>query len=76
MHILSRNAPVGGRAAAQGDIATAYSLMMAAASALAGLLYGISAGFAYTAMALMCGAGAALALLAARLRKDAPMSAV
>ena len=42
MMFLSRNAPEGGRAAAQGDIATANSLMMAAASALAGVLYGMS----------------------------------
>ena len=41
MMFLSQNAPEGGRAAAQGDIATANSLMMAAASALSGVLYGM-----------------------------------
>jgi PPP family 3-phenylpropionic acid transporter len=64
MMFLGRNAPEGGRAAAQGDIATANSLMMAAASALAGALYGVSAGIAYTAMAALAGAGLACALLA------------
>jgi PPP family 3-phenylpropionic acid transporter len=68
MMFLGRNAPEGGRAAAQGDIATANSLMMAAASALAGVLYGVSGSLAYVAMAVMCGAGAALAMLAGRLR--------
>ena len=69
MMYLSRNAPEGARAAAQGDIATANSLMMAAASALAGLLYGLSGSLAYAAMAAMGGAGAAFALLAAFLRR-------
>ena len=69
MMFLSRNAPEGARAAAQGDIATANSLMMAAASALAGLLYGLSGSLAYAAMAAMGGAGAAFALLAAYLRR-------
>ena len=66
MMFLSRNAPEGGRAAAQGDMSTAYSLTMAAASALAGLLYGVSGSLAYAAMAIMCGAGAGFALLARR----------
>jgi PPP family 3-phenylpropionic acid transporter len=70
MLFLGRNAPEGGRAAAQGDIATANSLMMAAASALAGVLYGVSGSLAYVAMAIMCGAGAAFALLARRLRSS------
>jgi PPP family 3-phenylpropionic acid transporter len=64
MMFLSRNAPEGGRAAAQGDIATANSLVMAAASALAGTLYALSSGTAYGAMALLAGAGLACALLA------------
>ena len=69
MMFLGRNAPEGARAAAQGDIATANSLMMAAASALAGLLYGVSGSLAYAAMAAMGGTGAACALLAAFLRR-------
>lgn len=67
MMYLSRNAPEGGRAAAQGDIATANSLMMAAAAALAGVLYGTGAGHAYAAMAALAAGGAAFALIAARL---------
>ena len=66
MMFLSQNAPEGSRAAAQGDIATANSLMMAAASALAGVLYGAGGGLAYVAMAALAAAGGAFALLAAR----------
>ena len=66
MMFLSRNAPEGGRAAAQGDISTANGVMMAAASALAGLLYGAGGSHAYVAMAVLAGAGAAFALVAAR----------
>lgn len=65
MMYLSQNAPEGGRAAAQGDIATANSLMMAAASALAGLLYGIGSGPAYMAMAVIAATGGAFAIVAA-----------
>jgi PPP family 3-phenylpropionic acid transporter len=65
MMFLSQNAPQGGRAAAQGDIATANSLMMAAASALSGVLYGVSGSVAYAAMAGMAGMGTVFALLAA-----------
>jgi PPP family 3-phenylpropionic acid transporter len=66
MMYLSRNAPEGARAAAQGDIATANSVMMAAASALAGVLYGADGGIAYAAMAALAAAGGAFALIAAR----------
>jgi MFS transporter, PPP family, 3-phenylpropionic acid transporter len=66
MMYLSRNAPEGARAAAQGDIATANSVMMAAASALAGVLYGAGGGLAYAAMAALAAAGGAFALIAAR----------
>ena len=68
MMFLGQNAPEGGRAAAQGDIATANGVMMAAASALAGLLYGAGGSYAYLAMAVLAVAGAAFALLASRLR--------
>jgi PPP family 3-phenylpropionic acid transporter len=67
MQFLSRNAPAGGRATAQGDVATANSVMMACASALSGVLYGIGGSFAYVAMALFAAAGAACALAARRL---------
>jgi len=67
MMFLSRNAPEGGRAAAQGDVSTANGVMMAAASALSGLLYGAGGSYAYLAMAALAAGGAAFALLAARL---------
>jgi PPP family 3-phenylpropionic acid transporter len=66
MAFLSRAAPDQSRAAAQGDIATANSLMMAAASALAGFLYGMGGGLAYAAMAALAAAGGGFAFLAAR----------
>jgi PPP family 3-phenylpropionic acid transporter len=69
MMFLSRNAPEGGRAAAQGDIATASTLAMAAASALSGLLYAAGGSHAYLAMAALAAAGGVFALLAARLMR-------
>jgi len=73
MMYLSQNAPEGGRAAAQGDVSTANSLMMAAASALAGVLYGAGGSFAYAAMAALAVAGGGFAFLAARfMRSSAP----
>jgi PPP family 3-phenylpropionic acid transporter len=67
MQFLSRAAPPGGRATAQGDVATANSVMMACASALSGMLYGMGGSFAYAAMALFAAAGAACALVARKL---------
>ncbi len=67
MMYLSRNAPEHSRAAAQGDIATANSLMMAAASALAGVLYGASGAWAYAAMVAIAAAGGGFALIAMRM---------
>ena len=67
MMFLSRNAPEGGRAAAQGDIATANTLMMAAASALSGLLYAAGGGYAFLMMTALAGAGGIFALIATRL---------
>ena len=66
MMFLSRTAPEGARAAAQGDIATANMLMMAAASALSGLLYGSSGSHAYLAMAALAFAGGLFAVVASR----------
>lgn len=74
MMYLNQNATEGARATAQGDIATANSLMMASASALAGVLYGLSGSFAYTAMAAMGAAGGMFALLAAWFRRSSPQS--
>lgn len=72
MMFLSRNAPEGNRAAAQGDVATASSLAMAAASALAGVLYGASGAAAYGAMAALAAAGGGCVLLAARFTRRLP----
>jgi MFS transporter, PPP family, 3-phenylpropionic acid transporter len=78
MMYLTRSAPEGGRAAAQGDIATANTLVMAAATAFAGVLYGIGPGHAYAAMAMLAAAGATMALVYPRLaaRKAAPDRAI
>jgi MFS transporter, PPP family, 3-phenylpropionic acid transporter len=67
MMFLMRSAPEGGRATAQGDIATATTLAMSAATALAGALYGASGSLAYLAMAAIAAAGGGFALLARRL---------
>jgi PPP family 3-phenylpropionic acid transporter len=69
MMYLSQNAPEGSRAAAQGDMATANSMTMAAASALAGVLYGAGGGIAYAAMAALAAGGGVLALIAARVMR-------
>jgi PPP family 3-phenylpropionic acid transporter len=70
MMYLSQNAPEQNRAAAQGDIATANSVTMAAASALAGVLYGAGGALAYGAMAALALAGGAFAFLAARVMRS------
>jgi len=72
MMFLSQNAPEQSRAAAQGDVSTASSLAMAAASALAGVLYGASGAAAYTAMAVLAAAGGVFAALAARFTRRLP----
>src|SRR5256885_17115009 len=66
MQFLSQSAPEGSRGAAQGDIATANSLMMAAASALAGVLYGAGGATAYAAMAALAAAGGGFSLVSMR----------
>ena len=68
MLFLMQSAPEGGRAAAQGDIATANTLVMAAATALAGALYGVGGSFAYLAMAALAVAGGACIVVVARTR--------
>ncbi len=72
MMFLSQNAPEGNRAAAQGDVSTASSLAMAAASALAGVLYGASGAAAYGAMAAVAAVGGGFVLLAARFMRRLP----
>jgi MFS transporter, PPP family, 3-phenylpropionic acid transporter len=69
MAYLARTAGEGRRAAAQGDVATASGIAMAAATALSGALYQSYGGLAYAAMAALAAAGGLLALasgLAAR----------
>jgi PPP family 3-phenylpropionic acid transporter len=70
MMFLSQNAPEQNRASAQGDLATANSVTMAAASALAGVLYGAGGSFAYAAMAALAVAGGGFAFLAARFTRS------
>jgi predicted MFS family arabinose efflux permease len=72
MMFLSQDAPERNRAAAQGDLSTASSLAMAAASALAGLLYGAGGAAAYAAMAVLTAIGAGFAVLAARFMRRLP----
>jgi uncharacterized membrane protein YfcA len=69
---LSQNAPEQSRAAAQGDLSTASSLAMAGASAVGGVLYAASGALAYGAMAVLCVAGGAFAVLAARFIRQLP----
>ena len=69
MAFLSRAAPERSRAAAQGDVATASGLAMAAAMALSGALYQRYGAAAYGAMAVLAAAGGVLALVAARLMR-------
>ena len=66
MMYLSQAAPEGRRVTMQGDVATANSVTMAAASALAGVLFGASGSLAYAAMAALCATGFVIALVARR----------
>jgi len=73
MMFLGTNAPEGSRAAAQGDISAANSIVMAAASAASGLLYAAGgSGLAYLAMAILAAAGGIFAAMAARVMATAP----
>jgi PPP family 3-phenylpropionic acid transporter len=71
MAYLARVAPEGGRATAQGDVATIMGLGGASALWLSGLLYGRYGAASYAAMAVIALAGGLALLLAARLdRRD------
>ena len=72
MAYLARVAPEGGRATAQGDVATIMGLGGASALWLSGLLYGRYGAAAYVAMAAIALAGGLALLLAARLDRRAP----
>jgi PPP family 3-phenylpropionic acid transporter len=66
MGFLARAAPPGLAATAQGYLALAMGVVMAALMALSGVLYAAYGGFAYAAMAVAAGAGGGFALLARR----------
>jgi PPP family 3-phenylpropionic acid transporter len=67
---VSRHAPPGQGATAQGYVAIALGLAMAASMSLSGLLYASYGSLAYAAMALAAVAGCACALVARYLRRD------
>jgi PPP family 3-phenylpropionic acid transporter len=66
---LAQAAPARLGATAQGYLATVMGLVMAAATAMAGGLYGAYGNGGYAAMALMAAAGLGFALLARRLAR-------
>jgi len=68
---IGRAAPAGLAATAQGYLAVANGVAMAAATGLSGLLYGRFGATAYGAMALIAAAGLAAALAAHRLQSRA-----
>ena len=65
--VVARRAPAELAATAQGYLAVALGLVMAAALGVSGVLYARWGGFAYAAMALVAAAGALFAVLAHRL---------
>ena len=73
---MVRAAPAEIGATAQGYLAVAQGLVMAAAMGLAGLLYGARRQVAYAAMALMGAAGAASAFAASRFAQPPARQAV
>jgi PPP family 3-phenylpropionic acid transporter len=66
---VSRNAPQGQAAKAQGYLAIAIGVTMAGATGLSGVLYGAFGAKAYAAMALLAIAGGASAAVAHRTRR-------
>jgi PPP family 3-phenylpropionic acid transporter len=70
---LARRAPVAKAATAQGYLAIALGLAMAAAMAISGVLYGDFGSRAYAAMALVAVAGGACGFVAHRLRHHAAL---
>ena len=69
MGFIARAAPPQLSATAQGCLATAYGIVMAAATGAAGLLYGAQGSMAYGAMVLPAAAGGVSALAAHRLMR-------
>ncbi|HVV60384.1 MAG TPA: MFS transporter [Pseudolabrys sp.] len=70
---VARHAPHGQSATAQGYLAIALGLMMAAMTGVSGLLYAAFGTSAYAAMALAAITGGACALIAQRLRREVAM---
>jgi MFS transporter, PPP family, 3-phenylpropionic acid transporter len=68
--MLARFAPPGQAATAQGYLAIALGLAMAAAMAISGVLYEDFGGRAYAAMTLMAIAGGACGFVAHRMRRE------
>ncbi len=71
LNLVARSAPPGQGASAQGYLAIATGVAMAAAMGVSGLLYAASGGVAYAAMALTAVAGGVCALVANRLGRRA-----
>jgi PPP family 3-phenylpropionic acid transporter len=69
---VSRMAPPGAAATAQGYFAVALGATMAVATALAGVLYGRFGSGAYAAMAVLAVAGGLCALAARRAQRSLP----
>jgi PPP family 3-phenylpropionic acid transporter len=67
---LAHHAPVGQAARAQGYLAIAAGLAMAAATGISGLLYAYFGSGAYIAMALVAVAGGACGFVAHRIRRE------
>jgi PPP family 3-phenylpropionic acid transporter len=72
LNLVARSAAPGQGASAQGYLAIATGVAMAAAMGLSGLLYSAFGGLAYAAMALTAVAGGACALVAQHLGRRAP----
>jgi len=70
---VARNAPPGQGATAQGYLAIAVGMTMAAATGLSGWLYGSFGSRAYAAMALAAVAGGAFGQIAQRTRREAAL---
>jgi PPP family 3-phenylpropionic acid transporter len=71
LNLVARSAPPGQGASAQGYLAIATGVAMAAAMGVSGLLYAAFGGVAYAAMALTAVAGGVCALVANRLGRRA-----
>jgi MFS transporter, PPP family, 3-phenylpropionic acid transporter len=75
MGALAQLAPEGSRGRAQGLMASAHALAMAAATGLSGLLFRAAGPMVFLAMAPLAGAGFAFALLALRAGRGQPQRA-